>query len=245
MDGSHDLIASERLRRNRLEGGAKAGSEERPVAVNMSANISEGAPMASEAETGAERLDGLQRSEELADGVRRIAILKVERYASKEVVSRDEEPSLRLEEAHVRGRMARSVVGDPLANVSGNGDAVKQRPMRLDDARDMDRASAKPLLVEADLLRRSASASGDRDAARNLPLPVSDHEGGVLVARMHPELAASAVDDAARLTVVVRVGVGADEEGRLLKGKTAHLKRALEVLDRPRLVDASVKEDEA
>jgi len=78
--------------------------------------------------------------------------------------------------------------------------------------------------------RRSRGSSGtplcrapsSRGRARCLGPAPAEH---VAVVRVHPQLAAGALHDRCRLTVVIRVGVRADEQAHVLEAEVAHRER--------------------
>jgi hypothetical protein len=67
----------------------------------------------------------------------------------------------------------------------------------------------------------------------------------VLVVGVHPQLAAGAVDDVARLPVVVGVRVRADDEPDVVEAQVHLAERALEVRERAGLVHAGVEQHDA
>ncbi len=119
----------------------------------------------------------------------------------------------------------------------------QQRPVGLDD-----RGDAR-FVIAAALGRIAAQGLlGDARLARDLQAPQQRRVGvlgpapGVFVVGVHPQLAARALDDRGGLTVMVGVGVRADQQANVLQRKAAHRQRAFEMGERAGRVDAGVEQ---
>ena len=91
--------------------------DERAVALDVRVNVGERAPVPGQAQARAEPLDDVERAQELADGVGRVAVLEVQRDAPQQMIAGDQQAPLGLEQADVRGRVPGRLIGDPLAEV--------------------------------------------------------------------------------------------------------------------------------
>ncbi len=79
IDLRHDL---EGRRLARLQGGAnppQALVRELAIAADVRVHVAEGAPMSGQAQARAEALDAVQRAQEFTHGIRRVAVLEVQR----------------------------------------------------------------------------------------------------------------------------------------------------------------------
>jgi hypothetical protein len=117
--------------------------------------------------------------------------------------------------------------------------------MRLDQAGHPGAHTALELGVLLERLGRQAALPGDLEVVAQRCLGILDLAAHVVVVRVHPQLAPRALDDRRGLPVVVRVRVGDDEQPHVLEAQVALVHRALELLDRARLVHAAVEEDDA
>ena len=147
--------------------------------------------------------------QELADRVRRVAVVEVQRHAAQQVVAGDQQPPLALEEHDVRRRVARRLVHRPGAEVGLDVEAGQQvavGPQRPGGER----------APGARRVARHAALAGDLDAAGVRGVGVVGVGGEVLVVGVRPHLAAGAVGDRVGLAAVVGVGVGDDHEPHVL-----------------------------
>src|SRR3954447_11637260 len=101
------------------------------VAVDVRADVGERAPVAGQRQPRAERLHRVERVQELADRVGRVAVVVVERDPAEQVIAGDEQPPLGLEQAHVRGRVARGLDHEPGTQVAAHLDPRQERPVGL------------------------------------------------------------------------------------------------------------------
>src|SRR5947209_3285340 len=230
---------------DRLADLAQPLGDQLAVGVDVGAHVGEGAPVPGEAQARVEVLDLLQRGEELAGGIGRVAVVVVDRDAPEQVVAGDQQPALGLEEADVRRRVTRRLQNPPGAEVGPDLDALDERAVGLDDPRDAE------ALAAARLARRLDGGGWHPALQRDLqpPLQRGGRVGGrlrhVLVVGVHPQLAARAVDDRTGLAVVVGVRMGADEQPHVLDAQVDHVHRPFEVRERPRPVPPRVDEDDA
>ena len=148
-------------------------------------------------------LDDVERVQELADRVRRVADVEVLRDAAEQVVAGDQQPLLGLVQADVRRRVA-----GRLDHLPGAG--VGLDPSRR--GRGPGRSTASPAWPVPWPRRSRPSAAAAPPARRSAARPRSSVEVGragvQLPGRMHPDLAAGALGDRRRLPAVVDVGVG-------------------------------------
>ena len=84
---------------------------------------------------GIERVDGVQRAQELADRVGAVAVVVEQRDPPQDVVAGDQQSPLRLEQADVGGRVPRSLIRNPRPQVGLDLDAVDEIPVGLDHPR--------------------------------------------------------------------------------------------------------------
>ena len=205
-------------------------------------DVGERAPVAGQREPRVERVDHVERVQELADRVGRPAEVEVQRDAPEQVVAGDQQPALGLVQADVRGRVAGRLDHVPVAEVGLDRDAV--------DAGRGRRAAGptwpSPCSRRCSAQRRSGSSGtplwrATSSAPRERRVGILGAGVQVLVARVHPELAAGALGDRARLAAVVDVRVRADEQADVLEPQADLLERALEVRHRARLVHAACR----
>ncbi len=190
----------------------------------------------------------VERAEELADRIRRPAVVVVERDPAEDVIAGDQQPALGLVEAHVRGRVSRRLV------------RAKQRRGRSrpstpsTSARSGSITFAMPdgdprrvaLGVGRERRLRHAALAADLEPAGERGLADRRRSGrGVAVIGVHPQLAPGALDDRRRLAPVVGVGVRADEQPHVLEAEVDLVQRALELGERAGLVRAGVDEHDA
>src|SRR5215212_10566993 len=106
--------------------------------------------MTGEAEIAVQAVDYVQRLEELAGGVGRIAEVVVERDASEQVVARHQQLPVRLVEADVRRSMPGRLVDLPAAEVGVDLDAWQQVAIGCDEPVNPDRLAAPHLIRAGD-----------------------------------------------------------------------------------------------
>ena len=172
--------------------------------------------------------------EELADRVGAVAVVEEEHGAAEQVIAGDHQLALGLVQDDVRGRMTRRLVDLPGAEVGLHLDPGQEIAVGLDDRVD-------PVVVVAAAGLAVTFEPGDRDAAlaRHLePLlerrrRVVGEQAHVLPGRVHPELAAGALDDRRRQPVVIGVGVGADEQPHVLEPEAGLGQREVELAHPP------------
>src|SRR3954452_1745469 len=218
---------------------------ERPGAFDVRIDVGEGPPVAGQREPRAVRRDSVERVEELPDRVGRVAVVVVERDAPEEMVARDEQPPLGLEQADVRRRVAGRLDHEPRAEVAAHLDAGQERPRRLDRPGDARRPGAPLALPLGERLRRGPRRPGDLDALLQHGLRVLRGARGVLVVGVHPQLAPRALDDRGGLAVVVDVRVRAHEQAHVLEAEVHLVHRALQMGEGAGLVHAAVEQDDA
>ena len=102
---------------------ARRSRDERAVGVDVRLHVGERAAVAGQAQPRVERLDDVERVQELAGRVGRVAEVVVERDAAEQVVAGDEQAALGLEQADVRRRVAGRLVDLPGAEVGLDLDA--------------------------------------------------------------------------------------------------------------------------
>ena len=220
-------------------------AHEHAVGVDVRLHVGERPAVAGEAEPRVELLDEVERVQELAGRIGRVAVVVVQRDAAEQVVAGDQDPALLLVEADVRRRVAGRLVDPPGAQVGVDLDARHEVAMRLDDPRDAVALAAARLAVALQRLLGDAALAGDLDAAIERGLGVARGAEHVLVVGVHPQLAAGALDDRRGLPVVVGVRVRADQQPDVLELEVDLRERALEVGHRARLVHAGVDQDDA
>jgi hypothetical protein len=103
--------------------------------------------VASEAQASVEPLHPVERIEELADRIGRPTVVEVERDPSEQVVTGNQQPVFALEQANVRGRVARRLVHRPGAQAGVDLDAGQQVAVWFDHLRDPRRQVLDLLLV--------------------------------------------------------------------------------------------------
>ena len=193
---------------------------QRPVGLDVRAHVGERAAVAGQGQPRVERVDAVQRAEELADRVGRPAVVEEQRHAAEQVVAGDEHAVLGLVQADVRGRVAGRLDDGPRAEVGVDDDAVDELAVGLDEAGDPAAALARRIGPLAQRLERHAALAGDLEAARQPRLGVLDARAHVGVGGVHPQLAAAGVDDARGLPVVVGVRVRADEQPHVAQARS-------------------------
>ena len=120
------------------------------------------------------------------------------------MVAGDEQPPLGLEQADVRGRVARRLDGPASGPRSvSTTTPVEQVRRRLDQPGDARGLARGALGVGAQRLLGDAARARDLEAALERRVRVARGARHVLVVGVHPQLAAGALDDRRRLAVVV------------------------------------------
>jgi hypothetical protein len=199
--------------------------------------------MAGQDEAGVEPLDLVERVEELADGIGRVADVEVEADAPEQVVAGDQQPALGLVEADVTGRMARRLDHLPVAEIGGDGVSLVQLTVDLQGAGLAAALPAAALDRALDGIGWDAALVRDDDAPLERLLGVV--VGVVRVVVVHPDLAAGSAGDRGRLAAVVDVGVRADDQPHVLDLQARLVERPLEMRHRAWLVHAGVDEHDA
>ena len=96
--------------------------DELAVAFDVRVHVGERAPVAGQAQARVQRLDDVERAQELADGVGRVAEVEEREDAPEQVIAGDQQTPLGLEQADVRGRVAGRLVDAPGAEVGLDDD---------------------------------------------------------------------------------------------------------------------------
>ena len=133
----------------------------------------------------------------------------------------------------------------PVPELGVDLDARDELAVRQHDSRDARGVAPPALRPLAQRLERHAALPRDLDPALERLLGVGHGPRHVLVVRVHPELAAGRLDDRCREPVVVRVGVGADDQVDVAEPVPRLRERTLELLDRARLVDPGVDQHQS
>ena len=98
----HDVVGGDRaLLADDLPHPRQALRHERAVGLDVRVDVGERARVAGEAQARAERLDAIERGQELADRIGRPAVVEVQRHASEQVVAGDQDAALGLVQADV------------------------------------------------------------------------------------------------------------------------------------------------
>ena len=210
----------------------------------MARDVGERAAVTGQGEPRVEPFDLVERGQELAHRVRRVAGVEVERDAAEQVVAGDQQPALGLVEADVRRRVAGRLDHPPGAEVGLDRVALAQLAVDAQRARltaPLTAAALDPALQGGS---GDAALLGDLDAPRERLLGIAG--GGVVaVALVHPDLAAGALGDRRRLPAVVDVGVRADDQPDVLDLQAGPVERAFEVGHRAGLVHPRVDQHDA
>ena len=201
--------------------------------------------MTGQAQARAEPFDDAERVQELAHRIGRVAEVEVQRYASQQVVAGDQQATLGLEHAHVRGSVAGGLVHAPRTEVAVDRDPRDQIAVRLDHSGDARFARAPLGGPQPQWLLGHAAVAGDLDAAVEHRLRVLGHARHVLVVGMQPQLTPGAGDDRGGLSVVVGVGVRAHDQAHLLEAQVAHVERPFQLRERVGLMHARVEQHHA
>ena len=222
VDARHDLerASAGSVRRARRRTLLEALVHELAVALDVGVHVGERAPVAGQAQARAEPLDDVER----AAGTRRPG-----RASSR---SRS---TARCARAGGRRRSAGAARAGTGRRARGRGRASRtpstcrgrwrRRRPASSVAVGLDRRRRCPTRgrvalggVAAQRLLGHAALARDLQAPREHRLGVLDHARHVLVAGVHPQLAAGALDDRGGLAAVVGVRVRADEQARCPRG---------------------------
>ena len=219
--------------------------DERAVGLHVAVDVGERAAVAGQREPGVERVDPVERGQELADGIGRVALVEELRDAPEQVVARDQQAPLGLVQADVRGRVAGRLDHLPVAEVARDRHARHEVAVADELAGDA-LADRAPLLGPApQRLLRDARLAGDLDPPRDRLLRRLVVGVQVPVRRVQPDLGPGALADRRRLAAVVDVRVRADDELDVLEPQAGLLERALQVRHRAGLVHPGVDEHDA
>ena len=129
---------------------------------------------------------------------------------------------------HVRGCVAGRLVDLPGAQIGVDDHAGQQVAIRKHDLDDAHPGALARRLVLAQGLLGHAALASHLDPPLEGTLRVLRRARHVRVVRVHPELAARRLEDRRRQAVVVRVGVGADQETDVLELEAGLVERLLE-----------------
>ena len=216
--------------------------DELAVALDVGLDVGERAPVAGQAQARVQRLDDVERAQELADGVGRVAEVEEREDAPEQVIAGDQQAALGLEQAHVRGRVAGGLVDGPRAEVGLDDNARQQLAVGLDHRGDPRFARAALGGVAAQRLLGHAALARDLQAAFQRGVGILGPQLHVRVVGVHPQLAAGALHDRRGLAVVVGVGVRADHQAHVLDAQPAHLHRPFQLRERAGLVHPRVEQ---
>ena len=172
-----------------------------------------GLPWPDSASRAPELVDHVQGVQELADRIRRPAVVEIQRDAPEQVVPGDQKPPLGLEQADVRRGVARA---SRTPSRCPDRFRSRRRPPAAGRAR-------SPARFPRPCRGRARRIAGAPLRARPLWRPISSRRasassGSVAVAKpcavvgVKPELASGPVADRRRLPPVVDMGVGANEQ---------------------------------
>jgi hypothetical protein len=217
-----------------------------PRLGDLGGGIAEGTAVAGQAEVDGKRLDLVEAAEELADRVGGVAVVEEEDRAAQQVVAGDHQLALGLVQDDVRGRVSRRLVDLPGAEVRLDLDPRQQVAVGLDDG--VDAVVVVPAAgLSVALQRRGGHAALPRhlEALLQRRRRVVGEQSHVFPGRVHPELAAGALDDRRRQAVVVGVGVGADEQPHVLEPEARLGEGEVELAHPPLATDAGVEEDDS
>ena len=128
----------------------------------MGVHVGERAPVPGQAQARAEALDDLQRAQEFADGVGRVAVVEVQRDAPEQVVAGDQQAPLGLEQADVRRARARVSRTRPTRPGRCDADAGDELAIGLDRPGD-----AGPAPAALGGVARAAAPPERRSGARS------------------------------------------------------------------------------
>ncbi len=110
-----------------LDDPTQAIGHKRAVGLDVGLHVRERAPVAREAQAGAQGLHAVQRGQELARGVGRVAEVEVGRNAAQQVVPGDQQPALGLEQAHEGAWPGVSITVQRPRSVSTSTPATRSR----------------------------------------------------------------------------------------------------------------------
>ena len=214
VDLARELVGRLRTAGERGAGGvAGAASTSSPVGVDVRRATSvNGRAWPASASRASSASTTVERVQELADRVRRVADVEVLRDAAEQMVAGDQQRGARAgagRRARARGRASRSTCQVPDVGLDRRrrrrGPGRRERAGLAGARR---RAGAPPSAAAAPRARRSGSAISivlsRSSCACTRPV------------RVHPHLAAGALGDRRRLAAVVDVGVGDDDQPDVL-----------------------------
>src|SRR5947209_1636840 len=138
--------------------------------------------------------------------------------------------------------MPRGLVDSPDTQIAVYLDAGHQRPIRFKHTRDARRNLSSALGVARQRVLGDSALAPNLEPPGDPRLAIAAGPGRVIVVRMHPQLAAGAIDDWCGLAPVVGVSVGACDQPDMLDAEVDLLERALELGHRTRLMHAGVDE---
>ena len=223
--------------------GVEALGDELAVGLDVARDVGERARVAGQREPRVERVDDVERVQELADRVGRVADVEVLRDAARAGGRRRSAAAARAgagRRATARGRASRSPArcrGRSRPSTPGT------RSRSACSVPAWPRARAAALLGPAPqrLLRHAALAARPRSSRSSAAR--GPRRRAACQVRVHPDLAAGALGDRRRLAAVVDVRVGDDDQPDVARARRPTcVERALEVPIEPRLVHAGVDE---
>jgi MFS transporter, DHA2 family, multidrug resistance protein len=245
-DVADDLKGSPLARRERLANFAKQLVDLAARLGDLRLGVAEGAAVAGQDEVDLQRLDPLEAAQEFAHRVGAVAVVEEEHRAAQQVVAGDQQLALGL----VQDDMGRSVAGGlvhmPGAQIGLHLDPGEQVPIGLDY-----RVDAVVVILFAPLPEafqrghRDTALPPDLDPLLERRLRVVSHQAHVAPGRVHPELAAGALDDRRSQPVVVGVRMGADEQADVLQTETGLGEGDVEAAQAILAADPGVEEDDA
>ena len=237
-DGAGDLVGGQRAVGERRPRRVEVAGDQVAVALDVARDVDERAGVAGEGQAGVERLDDVQRPQELAHRIGRVADVEVLRDAAEQMVAGDQQPLLGLVQADVRGRVAGCLDHLPGAGVGLDRDAGDEVAVSVQGP-GLTGARAAPALRPApQRLFRHATLQRDLERAVEIRRVL----GVQAPAGVHPDLAPRPLGDRRRLPAVVDVGVGDDDELDVADPVARGAERPLEVAHRVPVVHPRVDE---
>ena len=118
-------------------------------------------PWPAQAQARAQPLHDVQRAQEFAHRIRRVAVVEEQRDAPQQVVAGDQQTPLGLEQADVRGRVAGRLIDRPRPEVGGDRHARSRAAVGLDHGGDAGVVILAPLGVAAQRLLGHAALARD------------------------------------------------------------------------------------
>ena len=176
-----------------------------------------------------------------------MAVVEEEHRAPEQVVAGDHQLALGLVEDDVRGRVAGGLVDLPGAEVGLDLDPGDEIAVGLDDRVDPGLVVAfARLAVALERRRRDAALARHLDPLLERRRRVVGEQPHVLPGRVHPELAAGALDDRRRRGRSGRCGSGCRRAGRTSSSAEAGLGEGeVELAQPPLAAHPGVEEDDA